>query len=284
MSAMRRFTLLAMGVGLGSMACAGEVSVGLLAAVAGNGPVGCGDSYLAATESSMSLDAQLDTPGATPAVVFEMFMSFSQPPGPILLTRQAVFTLPAEFGFLGFDALGGPGPIQVGQWDFDYTNPGNGVFDPLGPFGYDYRIPHFAIDANTAYADSLPNDSYDAGTDAIATHSLGPGGTHVLTLVLPSGATNNNGFGGNCSYFDTDVRFTLPAGILQLPQAAGSYDVTVVATSVDPDTGDADDQQGTPPTVYQRTIPVTVPEPAAGMLGAAAIAVLVGLRRRAVNR
>ena len=57
----------------------------------------------------------------------------------------------------------------------------------------------------------------------------------------------------------------------------------MIATSVDPDTGDADDQQGTPPTVYQRTIPVTVPEPAAGMLGAAAIAVLVGLRRRAGN-
>jgi len=65
---------------------------------------------------------------------------------------------------------------------------------------------------------------------------------------------------------------------------AGSYDVTVVATSVDPDTGDADDQQGTAPTVYQRTIPVTVPEPAAGTLGAAAIAMLAGLRRRAANR
>lgn len=54
----------------------------------------------------------------------------------------------------------------------------------------------------------------------------------------------------------------------------------MVATSIDPDTGDADDQQGTAPTVYQRTIPVTVPEPVAGMLGAAAIGLLAGLRRR----
>ena len=281
MSAMRRLILLAMVAGLGSMACAGEVSVGLVAALAANAAGSCGASYLAATEGSMSLDAQLDTPGATTAVVFEMFMSFSQPPGPILLTREVVFTLPASFGFLGFDALGAG--AQIGHWDFDWTNPNNGVFDPGGPLGYDYRIPHYAIDANTAYADSLLNSSYDAGTDAVATHSLGPGGTHVLALMLPSGATNGMG-NSNCSYFDTDVRFTLPAGIIQLPQVAGSYDVTVVATSVDPDTGDADDQQGTAPTVYQRTVPVSVPEPATGMLGAAVIVMLGGLRRRTRNR
>ena len=280
MFTVRRLILLAMVTGLGSMACAGEVSVGLLAALAANGAGSCGASYLAATEGSMSLDAQLDTPGATTAVVFEMFIPFLQGPGPILLTREVVFSLPAAFGFLGFDALGGG--VQIGQWDFDYTNPGNGVFDPLGNPA-DYRIPHYAIDADTAYADSLLNGSYDAGTDAVATHSLGPGGTHILTLVLPSGATNGMG-NSNCSYFDTDVRFTLPAGIIQLPQAAGSYDVTVVATSVDPDTGDADDQQGTAPTVYQRTVPVSVPEPATGMLGAAVIVMLGGLRRRTRNR
>lgn len=277
MSAMRRLVLLAMLAWLGSMACAGEVSVGLMAALAANGASGCGDSYLAATESSMSLDAQLDTPGATPAVVFEMFMSSSLPPGPILLTREVVFTLPASFGFLGFDALGAG--AQIGHWDFDWTNPNNGVFDP-GGVPADYRIPHYAIDANTAYADSLLNFSYDAGTDAIATHSLGPGGTHVLTLVLPSGATNNNGFGGNCSYFDTDVRFTLPAGILQLPSQPGDYQVTVRATSVDPDTGDQDDQAGTPPTVYERTVPVTVPEPVAALGSIAAGMTLAALRRR----
>jgi len=268
-----------MVTGLGSMACAGEHSVGLLAALAPNGAVSCSGSYLAATESSMSLGAQLDTPGATTSVVFEMFISFLQAPGPILLTREVVFTLPASFGFLGFDALGVG--AQIGQWDFDFSNPGNGVFDPLG-VPSDYRIPHYAIDANSAYGDSLLNSSYDVGVDTVATHTLGPGGGHVLTLVLPSGGTNGGG-NSSCSYFDTDVRFTLPAGIIKLPSTPGSYDVTIVATSVDPDTGDVDDHAGVPPIVYQRTIPVTVPEPAARMLGAAVIAMLVGLRRRAGN-
>jgi hypothetical protein len=99
-------------------------------------------------------------------------------------------------------------------------------------------------------------------------------------LVLPSGATNNNGFGGNCSYFDTDVRFTLPAGILQLPSQPGDYQVTVRATSVDPDTGDQDDQAGTPPTIYERTVPVTVPEPVAALGSIAAGMTLAALRRR----
>jgi hypothetical protein len=242
-------------------------------------PPTCSD-YLAAVESSMRFDADLSTPGAAPSVTFEMNI-----PGlatTILLTRQVVLTLPAAFGFAGFDALGAD--AQIGQWDFDFTNPNNGVFDPSGSLGYDYRIPNYATGANTAYADTQLNHSYDAGVDSTGVHSIGPGGAHVFTLTLPSGGTNNNGAGGNCSYFDTDTRFVLNAGIVQLPQASGSYDVTVVATSIDPDTGDADDQQGTAPTVYQRIIPVTVPEPAARVLGAAVIAMLVGLRRRAGNR
>lgn len=232
--------------------------------------------YLASVESSMRFDADLSTPGASPDVTFEMYIPGSATT--ILLTRQVVITLPAAFGFAGFDALGAG--AEIGHWDFDFSNPGNGVFDPSNPLGYDYRLPNYATGANTAYADTWLNGSYDGGIDSIGTHSIGGGGEHIFVLTLPSGGTNNNDAGGNCSYFDTDTRFLLKAGIVQLPQAPGSYDVTVVATSIDPDTGDADDQQGTAPTVYQRTIPVTVPEPVAGMLGAAAIGLLAGLRRR----
>jgi hypothetical protein len=189
-----------------------------------------------------------------------------------------VITLPAPFGFLGFDALGaGAG---IGSWDFDFTNPGNGVFDPIGSPA-DYRIPHRALSASEAYADTRLNGSYDAGVDSTASYAAGTGGTHVFTIVLPSGGTNNNGAGGNCSYFDTDTRFTLPAGIIALPSTPGSYDVEITATSVDPDTGDDDDAQGTPPSVYARTVAISVPEPGMPAAAGGALVTLVALRRRA---
>jgi hypothetical protein len=251
---------------LGS-ACAGEHSVGLTKLVAGGSP-SC-TAYLADVEDDFHLDADTSVPGASPPIVFDMSI-----PGfatQILLTHDVVITLPAAFGFAGFGAPG----TSVGSWDFDFSK--DGVFDP--PF--DYRIPHVAIDANHAYADTFANGSYDVTIDSTAVHSFGGGGTHVFTITLPSGGTNNNGQGGNCSYFDTDTRFTLPAGIITLPVTPGSYDVAIVATSVDPDTGDANDGQGVAPTVYQRTVPIQVPEPAAALAGSVALAALA--RRRSAR-
>ena len=257
-------------------ACSGEHrEQGLLAQLAQLAPPTC-SNYLASVENGMRFDADLATPGASPSLTFEMNIPGSATT--ILLTRQVVLTLPAAFGFAGFDALGAG--ASIGQWDFDFSRPNNGVFDPLNPLGYDYRIPNYATGANTAYADTLLNDSFDAGIDSTGVHSIGAGGAHVFTLTLPSGGTNNNGAGGNCSYFDTDTRFVLKAGIVQLPQSPGSYDVTVVATSVDPDTGDAADGSGAQPVVYQRTIPVQVPEADTGALGGFAIASLTLLARR----
>jgi hypothetical protein len=261
---------------LGS-ACAGEHSglPGLLArtALLPRGAGTCGTAYLGAVEDTFRLDADTATPGTAPQVVFEMFIPGSSPANQILLTRRVVITLPAEFGFQGFGAVNAP----AGSWDFDFTHPGNGVFDPIGSPS-DYRIPHRSTGSNNAYADTLLNGAFDAGIDSTASHSVGAGGAHVFSVSMPSGGTNNNGLGGNCSYFDTDVRFTLPPGIVTLPQAPGSYDVTVVATSVDPDTGDTDDGQGTPPTVYQRTVTIDVPEPGAGATAGAALLALA-LRR-----
>lgn len=261
---------------LGS-ACAGEHSNALLRALAPPRAAGpCGTSYLADVADGFRLAADTATPGAAPAVVFEMFIPGSSPASRILLTRRVVVTLPAEFGFEGFGAPG----AAAGSWDFDFSRPGDGAFDPL--FGeYDYRIPHRATGPDGAYADTLLNGAFDAGIDSTATHALGVGGEHVFTIELPSGGTNNNGAGGNCSYFDTDTRFTLPQGVVRLPPTAGIYDVTVIATSVDPDTGDADDRQGASPVVYQRTIPVAVPEPGAALAGLTAIAAAALRRSRA---
>jgi hypothetical protein len=267
----RLFGLLG-GLWLLNAACAGEdvSSLAALAALAAGGP--CGEVYLEGVADGFRLDADLATPGASPEIVFEMFIPGS-PGDVILLTREIVITLPAPFGFNGFDALGAN--AEIGGWEFDFSQPGNGVFDAS-----DYRIPHRPMGATQAWADTRSNDVYDAGVDSIASHATGAGGTHVFSVVLPSGGTNNNGLGGNCSYFDTDTRFTLPAGIVVLPAAAGSYDVTVTATSVDPDTGDDDDGQGTPPSVYQRTVAITVPEPGAPAVTAGALVTLFALRRR----
>jgi hypothetical protein len=261
-------------VGLGVAAllafgCAGEDSGPALLAAFGGGP--CPTTYLEGVEDAFDLAVDLSVPGSSPAIVFDMAIPGS-PGDMILLTREITIEAPAAFGFNGFGAPG----AAVGQWDFDFSNP-DGVYEPPA----DYTIPHRALSANQAYADTRLNGSYDAGVDSVATHSLGTGGVHLFQVVMPSGGTNNNGAGGNCSYFDTDVRFTLPAGVVVLPGAPGSYDVRITAVSVDPDTGDDDDGQGTAPRVYQRTVPISVPAPAAGAGGRAAFAALAWRRRAA---
>ena len=257
---------------LGS-ACAGEDRTGLSKIAALLAADTC-SGYLADVENGFSLDADTSVPGSSPAIVFEMFIPGGFVAPTILLTHDVVLTLPAAFGFSGFGAPG----ASVGAWQFDFDFP----FDGFDPNHIGYTIPHYAIDANDAYADTRLNGAYDAGVDSTAVHTIGGGGAHVFTVTLPSGGTNNNGAGGNCSYFDTDTRFTLPAGIITLPSTPGSYDVTITATSIDPDTGDANDHQGTAPTVYQRTVPIQVPEPSAALGGAVALAALA--RRRSARR
>lgn len=257
--------------------------VGLLAALAhmacGVGEVGndgfallgasaCDTTYFADIENDFDAQVDLATPGSSPQIVFDAFIPGSTTK--ILQTYRLQITLPAAFGFSGFGAPG----ASVGQLDFDFGSDHD--FD----LPADYTIPHVAIDANTAFADSkanFPNPIYEAGIDATATHAVGGGGVHVFTISMPSGGTN---FGGVCSYFDTNTRFTLPAGIVQLPATPGSYDVEIDALSVDPDTGDATDDAGLPPISYARTIPIQVPEPAALLAAIAAIASLAALRGR----
>lgn len=272
----RRLALYGMVGSLWLVAAAcGEVSGGFRIAPRAAAGGECGTVYLEGVEEAFSLVADLSTPGSSPSIALDAFVpgSFGNQ---ILLTRTLVLTLPATFSFQGFDAPGGPAPSAT--WDFDFSNPGNGTFDPVGSPS-DYRIPIVAISADQAWADSLLNGSYDAGVDPLATHTLGSGGVHVFTIELPSGGTNNNGVAPDapCSYFTTDTPFTLAAGIVGLPASSGSYDVQVDATSVDPDTGDLDDAQGVAPSVYQQSFTIAVPEPGPAAAGATVLAALGAL-------
>lgn len=266
MHTVRSMFLIGLLAALAHMACAvGEVGPEGFAAL--GGPADCDTNYFADIEDDFDAQIDLTTPGASPQFVFDAFIPGSATR--ILQTYRLQITLPAAFGFNGFGAPG----TSVGRLDFDFGSDHD--FDlPPG-----YTIPHVAIDANTAFADSkanFPNPIYEAGFDATATHALGGGGVHVFTITMPSGGTS---FGGVCSYFDTNTRFTLPAGFVQLPATPGSYDVEISALSVDPDTGDAADNAGLPPISYVRTVPIQVPEPTSA-LTIAAIASLTALRGR----
>lgn len=262
MHTMRSMFLVGLLAALAHMACGvGEVGNDGFAAL---GASVCDTTYFADIEDDFDAQVDLATPGASPQFLFDAFIPGSSTK--ILQTYRLQITLPSAFGFNGFGAAG----ASVGQLDFNFGSDRD--FDQS-----DYTIPHRAIDANTAYADSLLNGVYDPGVDAIASHQLGVGNAHVFTISMPSGGTN---FGGVCSYFDTNTRFTLPAGFVQLPATPGSYDVEISALSVDPDTGDATDNAGLPPISYARTVPIQVPEPASLLATIAGIASLLALRGR----
>jgi len=250
---------------MGLSGCVGEAGGTRSAARMAAFAVSCGDQYLEAVASSMSYRVDSLTPGETTGLQFDMAI----PLDPLLKTREVVITVPSDFTFLGLNALGNG--AQIGQWDFEWNNP-DGTFDANN---VGYTIPHYAIDVNTAYGDSFLNSSYDAGTDAVASYSAGAGGEHVITLIMPFGAAD---LGGNCSYFATDTRYTLLDGLFQLPSAAGDYDIGIETTSVDPDTGDADDSAGTAPSTYDRIVTVTVPEPSVTLLGVASLLSIAALR------
>jgi hypothetical protein len=222
------------------------------------------DVFLEAIAPSASFEMDSSEPGATTGfrVLFLVPTGVREP-------QQLVITAPAAFGFNGFDALG-PGAM-IGRWEFDFFNP-DGVFDdPPG-----FTIEHFALDANKAYSDSDVSGT-QTPTDPTASHELGTGGEHVITVALPFGGDGDPG--NNFSRFDTDIRYTLLDGIVVNPSAAGSYTISFQATSIDLDTGGPSDGMGDEPLDFSQQVLVRVPEPARDLLGATLLA-LLGLLAR----
>lgn len=153
-------------------------------------------------------------------------------------TYQVVLTLPPEFIFNGFDALG-PAGTRIGAYGFDFN---------AGSPGADRLFPVYSIDGDSAWVDS----NLDGNTNPLKPqiqHSYDGQQNNVITITLPrggDGSTSNNTAG-----FSSAVMASLRSGIFTTPATPGQYQATLRFTSVDPDTGDANDNAGSPPESFQ---------------------------------
>jgi hypothetical protein len=238
----------------------------------------CGDFYLDDMSSTFSYSLDSVTAGETTGL--SVFMTFpNEVTMPILTTYQVVITVPPDFTFLGFDALGTGIADSIGAWDFDFVNP-DGVFD-----NPDFTIVHRGINSTSAYSDQDDSGDFTPGIDPTADYTMGGGGEHIITLILPDGGIEQD-TNGLCSYFPFDARYTLLDGILRLPSTPGDYSISIAATSVDLDTGNATDNVLPDPLTYADSFVVAVPEPGATQLAVASLATLLVMAagRRARRR
>jgi hypothetical protein len=249
----------------GSLRAAAQQTVGSLLFGAD-----CGGFYLNEIAPSITFDLGSTTASETSSLTVDLTIP-SEMTTPILTTYQAVITVAPEFTFLGFDALGSGS--AVGTWDFDFI--GDGDFT-----GADFTIDHFGIDTDSAYSDSDATGTFSPGIDPTAEYTMGKGGEHIITMILPDGGIEPAR--GMCSYFSFDARYTLFDGIVRLPATPGNYTVNIMATSYDltvPGGGPAD---ATPPApmTYSQNYLITVPEPGRAPLAFAGIGTLMLLSRR----
>lgn len=151
----------------------------------------------------------------------------------------ATITYPDAFGFEGFTAVG-PVNTRVGTYAMDFDFDG----DP------DYQTWIRSTGADGAYADIDLSGSPTA-PDAIITRTTG----NAFTVVAPDGG---DGDPSQTLAPPALVTITLVAGILVNPPDPGDIGLSVTVTGVDPDTGGADDGQGTAPEslTIQQTVSV----------------------------
>lgn len=162
-------------------------------------------------------------------------------------TFAATATYPPEFAFAGF----APGPIGRLQIDFDRDG------------ADDVAVPLIGLGGDAAFADVDQNGLAGALEPSVV-HS----GGHLFEVsILRGGDANPRTLVTRSSL---RLTLTLAAGVLQNPPLAGTYALQLDATSVDPDTGDADDAAGDPPLELSATEDVTIgagvcpPAPAPG--------------------
>ncbi len=141
---------------------------------------------------------------------------------------SATITYPDSFGFEGFTAIG-PVNTRVGTYAMDFDFDG----DP------DYQTWIRSTDADGAYAD-IDLSGTPTANDAVITRTTG----NAFTVVAPNGGDQD---AAQALAPLAQVTITLVAGILVNPPDPGDVGLTVTVTGVDPETGGADDGQGTAP-------------------------------------
>jgi hypothetical protein len=168
-------------------------------------------------------------------------------PPDVYETFSATVTYPPEFVFAGFAA----GPVGRLQIDLDL----DGADDVAVPVRGEGGDGAFAdVDANGLHGPFEPVVVHSAGHRFEVTLLRGGDGS-AQTLVTRA---------------PLRLTLTLFPGVLDNPPAAGTYLLQLDATSVDPDTGDADDGLGDPPLALSASEEITIgggtcpPTPARG--------------------
>jgi hypothetical protein len=162
-------------------------------------------------------------------------------------TFSATAVYPPEFAFAGF----APGTVGRLQIDFDLDG------------ADDVAVPVLGLGGDAAFADVDANGLPGAFEPTVV-HS---GGHAFAVTLLEGGDANPRTL---VTRAPLRLTLTLVPGVLANPPLAGVYALQLDATSVDPDTGDADDAAGDPPLALTRTEEVTIGEgtcPAAPALG-----------------
>jgi hypothetical protein len=114
-----------------------------------------------------------------------------------------------------------------------------------------------------AFFDTDGDGQYDPDFDRTLAYSLNGQSRPTLRLTNPTYALDNL-----TDAVTARVKVVLNAGLFANPPLSGSYDHLVTLTSVDPDTGGADDGLGTLPLVRDLSAEVLISSPGAGSLDA----------------
>jgi hypothetical protein len=162
-----------------------------------------------------------------------------------LETYLVRFRYPDGFRFDGFTELG-PSHTPVGSLELDLNADG----------AADTTVTLRSLGRYSAYADVFSDGRLSPGREPMLRYA--GGGTFVLHLPL-----GGDGNPGTVTVpHDARVRLVLLPGVLTSPARAGTYVLTAVLVSVDPDTDGPDDGAGMAPVALAFEVSVRIQAPA----------------------